>query len=1064
MPVPNRATRAKATCAHCGTPVRAKDRFCASCGSPIAAAQASASPGTATPSASLQIDDGAAEALAEQRKVVTVLFADLSGSTPLAERLDPEELRAILGSYFGVLARQIQRFEGTIDKYIGDAVMAVFGAPLSHEDDAERAVRSALAMQASMVRLNDELDRKHGVRLALRIGINTGEVVAGMLAADVQRAYTVVGDAVNTAQRLESVAPLGQVVVSETTRRLAIHRFEFEKREPVQLKGKSGLVTTYLVVRELDTTIEPDATPFIGRDEELAWLRAAVESAVAGRGRVLALVGEPGVGKSRLVAEFRRLLPLGIGRMIARCASYERSTPYALVADLIRGAFGIHAADDESAVRSSLAAGRHTPDDLTTAVLLEVLGHRQQSDLDPERKRALLVAFLRALLHDAAMRGAFVLAAEDLQWIDDASMRVLLDITPDLARMRAVFVTTSRPGWTPPWPAERRIVEALGDDHAHEMIQAMLQLPFEPAFSESVLSRTGGNPFFIEEVIRELQSSGGLEERDGQIVWSRASTERLPATVQEVLEARLDRLPEAARYVVRPAAVIGRTFWYRILAELVPSEVIAVGFETLELEAFVAPRATTPELTYAFRQALVRDVVYHTQLLATRRHTHTRVARAIESLYPARLDEFVDLLAYHYERGDEPEKALPWLVRAADRAKSLFANEEALALYTAALARASDGDGPLDAATLLERKGQVQTLIGQYDGALASFAAARERGARPALGLARLERLSGMALAKKGAYDEARASYERGLAIFAGRDDAEAARIGLQLGQLFWRRGDYAAAGAALRDAIAVGEGLGADDVRAEGMKQMGNVAYLEGELREATELYRRSRELYERIGDTAGIADVRSNLAGLYGREGRWDEALAEHEASLVLRRRMGNPWGVGTCQNNIGEIRRARGDARGAIEAFEQAVGTWSAIGYASGVAIALIGLGAARIEAGDVAQGRMDLLDAERRFAAVGSTTYVPDMYRYLATADLAEGRLDDAAAHAEWSIASARAAQMRAQEAATERVLGQIALARGDREAARAHLELSRRVLSEVGDAAELARTEAVLSAV
>ena len=219
-------------CANCGAPARVRDRFCASCGSSLEVAVTSAEPLTAR-SASLQVADAAIAALGEGRKVVTILFADLSGSTALGERLDPEELRGILGSYFNELARQIRRYEGTIDKYIGDAVMAVFGAPISHEDDAERAINAALAMQQSIGHLNDDLSRQHGVRLALRIGINTGEVVAGLLAGDVQTAYTVVGDAVNTAQRFEAAAPLGEILVSADTRRLAIHSFEFEQTAPL---------------------------------------------------------------------------------------------------------------------------------------------------------------------------------------------------------------------------------------------------------------------------------------------------------------------------------------------------------------------------------------------------------------------------------------------------------------------------------------------------------------------------------------------------------------------------------------------------------------------------------------------------------------------------------------------------------------------------------------------------------------------------------------------------------------------------------------------------------------
>ncbi|HEV2251511.1 MAG TPA: adenylate/guanylate cyclase domain-containing protein [Candidatus Limnocylindria bacterium] len=1060
-----RATKTKATCATCGGTIRAKDRFCPTCGTPIAAAQAARS---ATTSASLQVTAETADALLEQRKVVTIVFADLSGSTPLAEKLDPEELRGILGSYFGALARQIQRYEGTIDKYIGDAVMAVFGAPISHEDDAERAVHAALAMQASIVRLNDDLDRTYGVRLSLRIGVNTGEVVAGLLAGDVQRAYTVVGDAVNTAQRLESAAPLGQVLVSETTRRLAMHRFEFERRDPIVLKGKTEPVVTYRVVRELDTTIEPDATRFVGRAEELAVLGDALGRARAGRGSVISIVGEPGVGKSRLIAEFRNALPPQVDRMTARCASYEQATPYALIADFIRGAFGIHAADDETAASAALQEGlkRYAAavDPTVAAVVLEIIGYPERSAVDPERKRALLVGFLRSVLQRAAARAPFLLAAEDLHWGDDASLRVLEELVGDTATLPCLLLTTSRTGWSPRWEAQCIELAPFDDAGGRELIEAVVQMPVEPALADSVLARTGGNPFFIEEVVRELQSAGSLVERAGRIGADAKAAERLPATITEVLEARLDRLSEPATRVVRPAAVIGRTFWYRVLAQLLPEGSVSEGLGILESEQFVVARATTPELTYAFRQALIRDVAYQVQLMSVRRRTHTAVGRAIETLFSDRLDEFIDLLAYHYERGDEPVRALPWLMRAADRAKSLFANEEALGLYASALERAADGDGPYDAGTVLERRGDVQTLMGRYDDALASLAASRERGTPAPARIARLERLSGVALAKKGEYDQARASYQRGLAIFGGADDAEACRVGLQLGQLLWRRGDYDGARIALVQALAAGERLGAVDVLAEGTKQLGNVAYLEGDLRLAGEMYRRSQGQYEKLGDTAGIADIHSNLGALAARQGHWDEALAEHETSLTLRRLMGNPWGVGTCLNNIGEMHRARGDAAQAAAAFEQAIATWTPIAYASGVAIALIGLGAARIEAGDVEAGTAHLRDAERRFDAVGSTTYHPDIYRYLAGADLANGDLAAAKANAERSLAFARAAGAAAQAGATERVLGQIALAQGDRADARHHLQESKRVLEEAGDAAELARTEAVLRSV
>jgi len=998
--------------------------------------------------------------------VVTILFADLSGSTPLAEKLDPEELRGILGSYFGVLARQIQRYEGTIDKYIGDAVMAVFGAPISHEDDAERAVHAGLAMQASIGRLNDDLDTKYGVRLTLRIGVNTGQVVAGLLAGDVQRAYTVVGDAVNTAQRLESAAPLGQVLVSETTRRLAMHRFEFERREPIILKGKSEPVTTYRVVRELDTTIEPDATPFVGRQAELDQLAAALRQAREGRGTVIAIVGEPGVGKSRVLAEFRNTLPREIDRMTARCASYEQTTPYALVADFIRGAFGIHAADDEAAATAALNDGLkrygQDVDPTVLAVIVEVIGYPARSALDPERKRALLVGFLRALMRRAALRAPFLLAAEDLHWADDASLRVLAELVGDASSLPCLFITTSRPSWAPAWPAQRIDVAPFDDAGGRELIEAVVQSPVEVALADSVLGRTGGNPFFIEEVVRELQTAGSLIERDGRIGADPHAAERLPATVQEVLEARLDRLPEAATRVVRPAAVIGRTFWYRVLARLLPEGSVSDGLGVLEAEAFVVPRATTPELTYAFRQALIRDVAYQVQLLSVRRKTHTAVGAAIETLFADRLDEFVDLLAYHYERGDEPKRALDWLMRAGDRAKGLFANIEALTMYGSALALAPDGSGPRDAGVIHERIGDVQLLQGRYDEAIASYTSAAARGGEPPdARRSALLRKGGNAMAMKGDYSGAFATFDLALAL-ATHDDAERARVLVQLGQLHWRQGDPTAAREALTAGVSSGEAASADDAVAEGLKQLGNVALIGGDRGDATAYYRRSLAIYERLGDTPGLANVRSNLGVTYRRSGQWLEALAEFQQSLALRELMGDPWGIGTIHNNIGEVHRTRGEPVDAIAAYERALTVWSRIGYASGVALALTGLGAAQAESGDVERGIATLRDAEAKWAAVGSKTYLADLYQFVAAAELSRGGLDAAQGAAERSRQLAVEGGSTHMVAVADRILGEILVARGERTRGLVLLRLSRDALAELNEVPERMRAEAALA--
>ena len=1074
-----RASPKRASCATCGAAVRARDRFCASCGTPIAAAQGPAAPASVAPtsvalpiafeSTSLQVPSLDHSALREQRKVVTVLFADLSGSTPLGEKLDPEDLRRILASYFNQLARQIRRYEGTIDKYIGDAVMAVFGAPLSHEDDAERAIRAALAMHDSIATLNGDLERQHGVRLALRIGINTGEVVAGMLGGDVQSAYTVVGDAVNTAQRFESAAPLDQILVSESTRRLAAHAFEFERLPPITLKGKALAVAAYRVVRRRDEEIEPDASPLVGRDAEMTQLREIMADSLGGVGRIIHVSGEAGVGKSRLVTEFRAQLSAGVERMAARCVSYETNTPYALIASLVRGAFRVHAADDRARAREAIVAGfarfDQLAEDASIDLVLDVLGYGDSSVQDPQLKQRLLVALLRLLLSAAGRMAPFLIVAEDLHWIDDASLQVLRELVPLLPSLSGLFVTTSRPQWKPPWTVDDLGVEPLGDEDARALIESIVEMHVAEDLAVAILARTGGNPFFIEEVVRELQGTGALVERNGVLAGSSDIARKMPATIQEVLEARLDRLDDGPKRVVRPAAVIGRTFWARLLERLVDVPLPA-NLTALEQEAFIVIRAVTPELTYAFRQALIQEVAYETQLLSDRRRLHTRVGEAIESLYADRLEEFVDLLAYHFERGEDDARAIHWLVRAADRAKGLFANGEALTLYRSALTRMRD-ETPTQAAGIHERIGDVQLLTGRYDDALASFGAARQRGADAPVLSARMQRKSAAAYLLKSDYAAAADALTDARSALAGTRDIEAAQIELQAGQLAWRRGDYPGARQALSEAVLSAtmmaqKDLDAESVLAEGLKQLGNVSFLAGKREDAERHYRESLEMYDRRGDTIGLANVHSNLGVVYRRMGRWEDALRELGSSLALRERMGDPWGIGTTHNNIGEVHRTRGELGPAIDAYEQALAVWRPIGYSSGVALALTGLGAAISDNGDPGRGLEVLRDAESRWSALGSTTYLPDLYRFIASALLGTGDLDGAIAAGERSRELASAASARHQVAMTERVLGEIAAARGDLRHARELLASSAAALRELDEPVELQRTEAVLA--
>jgi tetratricopeptide (TPR) repeat protein len=563
-----------------------------------------------------------------------------------------------------------------------------------------------------------------------------------------------------------------------------------------------------------------------------------------------------------------------------------------------------------------------------------------------------------------------------------------------------------------------------------------------------VLQRTAGNPFFIAEVARNL--------RDGK-------ADSVPLTVQEVLAARVDRLLPGDRKAAQRASVIGREFIVRLLARI-SAEPVEPSLAALEAASLIVEGGLIPERRYSFRHALMHEVIYQGQLLSQRRKLHGQVGVAIEELYAGRTEEWVGLLAFHYAHSDNDQKALHWLVKAADRARGLFANDEAIASYHEALTRARDGEGPLDAGTIHERIGDVLLLSGRYDDAISSFDAAEAHQPDPARGtMARLHRKRGSALRVKGEYDLALQAFSQAQHALAGGRHVEAARVGVEEGALHWRRGSFEQARAALGEAVEIGERLGAEEVVADGLMQLGNVWFSTG-LAESVAFYQRARDLYERLQNLPGLTTARTNLGGAFVRMGRWDDGLREMRESLVSAERMGNPWSIGRCQNNIGEVHLMRGELEAAIESFQRAIEIWEPIGYASGVAIALIGVGAARAQSGDIDRGRADLLGARDRFAALGSTTYLPELYRHLASAELAAGDLVAAESAANLSIEYSRKAGAAHFEAIANRVLGEIALERGDREAAVSLLEASRRGLEGLGEAAELSRTEEVLSRV
>ena len=999
----------------------------------------------ATTSASLQVASGRQDVLAEERKTVTVLFADISTSEPLSSTLDVPELRAVLGAYFGVLARAIQRYGGTIDKYIGDAVMAVFGAPVSHEDDGIRAIGAALAIQREARAVNAALEKDHGITVAIRIGINTGEVVAGLLPGEVL-AYTVTGDAVNTAQRIESAAPPDGILVSESTLGLARKAFIFEQVAPLTLKGKAEPVPAYRVIGPERRASPRGGPTIVGRERELSRLFRHYREAIAGQGQVVHVWGEAGVGKTRLVAELLSGLPAGSSRIRARANSYEQATPYALVAELARRMFGVGSTDDEPTARAALATRLHASTSLEASVtmLLEILGYEVRSPLDPAGKRRLIVSLLRDELKRRADLAPLVALVEDLHWCDASSASVLAEAAGAIAPLRCLFISTSREATDIAWPAQTITLGALDPTAAADLLDHLAADPLDERTRALILERTAGNPFFIEEVVRSL--------RPGKEV-------AVPATVQDLLEARLDTLEASPRRVAQGASVIGRTFWTRVLARVTPEANLDGALGALEREHFLARVAST-EPAYSFPHALVQEVVYSTQLLAHRRRSHVAVGDAYTELFPDRTDELVDTLAFHYRRGDDAPKAVVWLTRAGHRAQRLYANAEALDYFRAVIERARDD--PRASSEAHEAIGDVQRVTGHYDDALAAYAAALERhDESEVVAQARIRRKSGLVHQLRGKAEEALRIFEDALARVASQTDVERLRVLLNIADLQFRDGKADVAIAYLDDALAEAERIGDDEALAEALKQLGTIHAYKGELGRALGYQERSLAAYLRLGDVLGEANVHNNIGRTERRRSRHAAAVTAYEKALAIRQRIGDQLGRVHSHGNIAEIHFLRGELDDAERNYRSAVELSESIGYAFGVSASRVGLGATKIARGDAPTGIAELMSAITEFERAGQRTYIVEALR-----DLTDGYVSigspKALAAAERGVTLARQLALPELIAIALQALGRARLAADDVQGAIDALDESHRLLEVGDDRHELGRTVALLA--
>ena len=674
-------------CPSCGHENREGAKFCEECAAPAVTAP-ERDPRAYTPKHLAEKILSARSALEGERKQVTVLFADVKGSMDLAEQVDPEVFHQVMERFAALLAEGVHRFEGTVTQFTGDGVMALFGAPIAHEDHAQRACYAALHLQEALRRYANELRLSRGLNFAVRMGLNSGEVVVGTIGDDLRMDYTAQGHVVGLAARMEQIAEPGKVYVAEHTARLVTGFFRLADLGPLTVKGVQDPLRVYELEgvgslrTKLDVSRARGFSRFVGREGETATLEAALARAAAGDAQVVGVVAEAGVGKSRLCYEFvQRCRARRIPVHEAHGAAHGKMVPYLLVFEFLRGYFGIDEQDSAQAMREKIAGKLLLLDPAladTLPLLLDFLGvpdpERPLPRLDPEVRQHRLFETMKRLTHARSGREPGVSLFEDLHWIDGASEAFVASLVEAVEGTRTLVVVSFRPEYQAEWMRrsyyQRLALLPLGPVAIAELLADLLGThPSLAGLGERIRTRTGGNPFFIEEVVQALVEAGSLAGTKGAYRLARPVAElTLPTTVQAVLAARIDRLPAREKEVLGTAAVIGKAVPGLILKRVaaLPQDELSAAVAELVSREFLYETALYPEAEYAFKHPLTQEVAYRSQLAERRKAVHAAVARAIEGFYADRLGEHAALLAQHWEGADEALVAADWHRRAAE--------------------------------------------------------------------------------------------------------------------------------------------------------------------------------------------------------------------------------------------------------------------------------------------------------------------------------------------------------------------------------------------------------------
>jgi predicted ATPase/class 3 adenylate cyclase len=1061
-------------CPKCGADILPKNKFCPECGHDLRSPAGQSRIDLVRqdiPKSLAQKILMTKDSISKERRDVTVLFVDISGFTSMSERLDPEELTLLMNECFRKLSIMVYRYEGIIDKFIGDCIMAIFGAPVAHEDDPERAILACTEMQHALNEVNKTLD-KSLKKLNIHSGINTGQVIAGKVGSDFQMDYTVMGDTVNVAQRLKDLSPINSIYIGPETYYRTRHAFDCIALQPVQLKGKSTMITPYEVIGKKwgsEFGLSALHSDLVGRDPEIDRLKRSVESLVGNTSSINVIKGEIGVGKSRLLYEFKKYLAIAAldkALIDGRGVSYESANPLKAFSDCLHRFFVADAtASDQTEniiknkIKDILGDEAEEIAPYLYKLLNLPLGEKEKEriiHLDSHTLQLQIFLAITSLCEKLADSKGLILVVDDIQWLDATSIELLHFLLPIVKNHKAALFLSYRLGNIKPIKSLLDMIASeyisflvevnlknLSPDDSAMLIDNLVGQHIATNVKEYIIQKSDGNPFFIEEIVRRISESKILESEKDLTEYDL----QLPGSIEAAVTSRIDSLNKEAKYILKIASIIGRTFPQALLEMVIKDHDVYQHIDELETSEFCIKTIQEKKAYYAFRHALFQEVAYNSLLKSERLIYHRVIAEAIESAFKDEMDNFLSVLAHHYYKCENKEKALHYSIQAGNASATLYANEEALAFYAQAL---SIADNDSIEADILEKIADIKHLQGEFQTAAAHYGKAREKHTG-ILEKARLNVKYARVLVQKSQIDEAIAILKTTLASVKDTESAICANVIYSLARaLLEFKLEVEEAERLINEGITLSKKIGDVGSEAFGLRMKAHFAWRTGQPEKGIEPVQQAMKIYEAQNDLKQLVEAYVLAGSVWRYSGKIDQAIEYTNKAFELCTKIGDKNTETRILNNLGVYNAIKGDFKTARAYYEKNLEERTKLGDVRSQGVVLFNLGLLYEHLGELDEAIKCYEKSRMLFEKINDVRNMVTIYPTLAYNLASKGDREQAAAYYEKAVALAETTQDKGALGSVYNYYGSFYYRIGDSDKALELYEKAKQLLLEAGD--------------